>query len=257
MIQVLRQTGWMVLRQLRNLMRQPIWIALMVIQPLIWLLLYGQLFSRVGQLRGGASSYVEFLAPGIICMNSFFGGSWSGMAMISDLDRHVIDRFLAAPASRFAIILSQVVRAGITAIIQALLLLLVGLALDVRVHGGALGWVVVCAAAALLAMAFAGLSHGIALLVRKEASMIAAANFIGLPLMFISSILIPTQSMPHWIEVVSRFNPVNWGVRAARNAIVTGGNWGHSGVYLLMLIAATAATSLFATWCFRSYQRSI
>jgi ABC-2 type transport system permease protein len=257
MIQVLRQTGWMVLRQLRNLMRQPIWIALMVIQPLIWLLLYGQLFSRVGQLRGGASSYVEFLAPGIICMNSFFGGSWSGMAMISDLDRHVIDRFLAAPASRFAIILSQVVRAGITAVIQALLLLLVGHALDVRVHGGALGWLVVCVAAALLAMAFAGLSHGIALLVRKEASMIAAANFIGLPLMFISSILIPTQSMPHWIEVVSRFNPVNWGVRAARNAIVVGGNWGHSGVYLLMLLAATAVTSLFATWCFRSYQRSI
>jgi ABC-2 type transport system permease protein len=257
MIQGLRQTGWMVLRQLRNLMRQPIWIALMVIQPLIWLLLYGQLFSRVGQLRGGASSYVEFLAPGIICMNSFFGGSWSGMAMISDLDRHVIDRFLAAPASRFAIILSQVVRAGITAVIQALLLLLVGLALDVRVHGGALGWLVVCAAAALLAMAFAGLSHGIALLVRKEASMIAAANFIGLPLMFISSILIPTASMPHWIEVVSRFNPVNWGVRAARNAIVAGGDWGQSGVYLLMLLAAVAVSSLFATWCFRSYQRSI
>lgn len=257
MIQGLRQTGWMVLRQLRNLMRQPIWIALMVIQPLIWLLLYGQLFSRVGQLRGGASSYVEFLAPGIICMNSFFGGSWSGMAMISDLDRHVIDRFLAAPASRFAIIFSQVVRAGLTAVIQALLLLLVGLALDVRVHGGALGWLVVFAAAALLAMAFAGLSHGIALLVRKEASMIAAANFIGLPLMFISSILIPTDSMPHWIEVVSRFNPVNWGVRAARNAIVAGGNWGQSGLYLVMLLAAVAVTSLFATWCFRSYQRSI
>ena len=121
----------MVVRQLRNLMREPIWIALMVIQPLIWLLLYGQLFSRVATLRGGAASYVEFLAPGIICMNAFFGGSWSGMAMITDLDRHVIDRFLAAPASRFAIILSQVVRAGITAMLQALLLLLVGLALGV------------------------------------------------------------------------------------------------------------------------------
>jgi len=256
-IQMLRQTGWMVVRQLRNLMRQPIWIALMVIQPLIWLLLYGQLFSRVGQLRGGAGSYVEFLAPGIVCMNAFFGGSWSGMAMISDLDRHVIDRFLAAPASRFAIILSQVVRAGITAVLQALLLLLVGLALGVRVHSGVLGWLAVFAASALLAMAFAGLSHGIALLVRKEASMIAAANFIGLPLMFISSILIPTSSMPHWIEVLSRFNPVNWGVRAARNAIVTGGDWGATGVYLLMLLAAVVVTSLFATWCFRGYQRSI
>jgi ABC-2 type transport system permease protein len=190
-------------------------------------------------------------------MNAFFGGSWSGMAMIADLDRHVIDRFLAAPVSRFAIILSQVVRAGIIAVLQALLLLVLGLALGVRVHGGALGWLVVFAASALLAMAFAGLSHGIALLVRKEASMIAAANFIGLPLMFISSILIPSSSMPHWIDVLARFNPVNWGVNAARNAIVAGGDWGPTGVYLLMLLAAAAVTSLFATWCFRSYQRSI
>jgi ABC-2 type transport system permease protein len=256
-VKVFRHTGWMIVRQLRNLMREPIWIALMVIQPLIWLLLYGQLFSRVGALRGGADSYVEFLAPGIICMNAFFGGSWSGMAMISDLDRHVIDRFLAAPASRFAIILSQVVRAGLIAVLQAVLLLVLGLALGVRVHGGLPGWLVVFAASALLAMAFAGFSHGIALLVRKEASMIAAANFVGLPLMFLSAILIPPRQMPHWIEQLSRFNPVNWGVQAARNAIVAGGHWGATGGYLLFLLAATAATSLFATWCFRAYQRSI
>jgi ABC-2 type transport system permease protein len=256
-IQLLRQTGWMVLRQLRNLMREPIWIALMVIQPLIWLLLYGQLFSRDPLLRGGAGSYVEFLAPGIICMNAFFGGSWSGMAMIADLNRHVLDRFLAAPASRFAIVLSQVVRSGIIAVIQALLLLVVGLALGVRVHGGVLGWLVVLAAAALLAMTFAGMSHGIALMVRKEASMIAAANFVGLPLMFISAILIPPRQMPNWIAQLSRFNPVNWGVHAARNAVVAGGQWGASGLYLLFLLAAAAVTSLFATWCFRAYQRSI
>jgi ABC-2 type transport system permease protein len=257
-IQVLRQTGWMIVRQLRNLAREPIWIVMMVVQPIVWLVLYGQLFSRVGPLRGGASSYIEFLAPGIICMNSFFGGSWAGMAMIMDLDRHVVDRFLAAPASRFAIIFSQVVRAGITAVLQALLLLVLGLALGVRVHGGALGWLVVFLAAALLSMAFAGLSHGIALLVRTQASMIAAANFIGLPLMFISSILIPPTAMPHWIEVASKFNPVNWGVNAARNAVLTtGGHWGATGIYLLALLAAVAVTSLFATWCFRSYQRAI
>src|SRR5262252_5333934 len=177
-MQFFRQTGWMIVRQMRNLMREPIWVVMMITQPLIWLLLYGQLFSKVTPLRAGASTYVEFLTPGIVCMNAFFGGSWSGMAMISDLDRHVIDRFLAAPASRLAIVLSQVVRAGITAVLQALLLLVIGLGLGVRVHGGAAGWFVVFAASALLAMAFAGLSHGIALLVRREATMIATANFI-------------------------------------------------------------------------------
>jgi ABC-2 type transport system permease protein len=247
----------MVVRQLRNLMREPIWIALMVIQPLIWLLLYGQLFSRVPTLRGGAGSYAEFLAPGIICMNAFFGGSWSGMAMIADLDRHVIDRFLAAPASRFAIILSQVVRAGITAMLQALLLLLVGLALGVRVHGGALGWLVIFAAAFLLAAAFAGFSNGLALIFRRPESMIATANMVGLPLMFLSSILVTFALMPGWIKTVARFNPVNWGVHAARHASGSSNAAGVAGEYLLLLLAATAVTSLFATWCFRSYQRSI
>lgn len=257
MTEALRHTGWMVVRQARNLQREPIWIAMMIIQPMLWLVLYGQLFSKVGAQGHTTGSYIEFLTPGVVCMNAFFGGTWAGMAMIADLDRHVVDRFLAAPSSRLAIVLSQVVRAGITAVLQAIILLLVGLALGVRVHGGFAGWLVVFAAAALLAMVFAGFSNGLALLLRKPASMIALGNFVSLPLMFLSSILVSVALMPGWIKVLSRFNPVNWGTRAARNAVVFGGHWGPTGLYLLFLAAAVAATSLFATWCFRAYQRSI
>jgi ABC-2 type transport system permease protein len=190
-------------------------------------------------------------------MNAFFGGTWAGMAMITDLDRNVVSRFLATPASRLSIVLSQVVRSGLTAAIQALIILLVGLALGVRVHGGAAAWVVVLVLGALVSMVFAGISNGIALLVRREATMIAAANFVGLPLMFLSSILIQQRVMPNWMSEVSRFNPVNWGVRAARDAVVVGGHWGAIGVYTLLLIGLTAVTSLFATWTFRVYQRSL
>src|SRR5579884_3064721 len=246
----------MVVRQVRNLMREPIWIAMMVIQPMLWLLLYGQLFKRVGAQGRAGGSYIEFLTPGVVAMNAFFGGMWSGMAMISDLDRHVIDRFLAAPTVRVAIVLSQVVRAGVTAILQALILLLVALALGVRVHGGVGGWLVVFAGAALLCAVFAGFSHGIALLMRREASMIAAANFVGMPLMFLSSILVTAALMPGWIKAIARYNPVDWGTRAMRNAVYDVG-WGATGIYLALLVGVAAATSLFATWCFRAYQRSI
>ncbi len=256
-MRVARDTWWMVVRQAINLMREPIWIALLLIQPMIWLLLYGQLFSRVPALRGGASTYIEFLTPGIVVMNAFFGGTWAGMAMITDLDRNVVSRFLATPASRLSIVLSQVVRSGLTALIQALIILLVGLALGVRVHGGALGWIVVLAVGALVAMPFAAISNGIALLVRREATMIATANFVGLPLMFLSSILIQQTVMPDWMSQVSRFNPVNWGVRAARDAVVVGGKWDDVGMYMALLLGLTAVTSLFATWTFRTYQRSI
>ena len=256
-MRVIRDTGWMVVRQARNLMREPIWIALLLIQPMIWLLLYGQLFSRVPTLRGGASTYVEFLLPGIVVMNAFFGGTWAGMAMIADLDRNVVSRFLATPVSRLSIVLSQVIRSGLTAAIQALIILLVGLALGVRVHAGMGGWIVVLLMGALVAMVFAGVSNGIALLVRNEATMIAAANFVTLPLMFLSSTLIQRRVMPDWMSSLSRFNPVNWGVEAARDVVVVGGRWSDVGIYTLLLLALTAVTSGFATWTFRMYQRSL
>ena len=254
---VLRDTGWMVVRLARNLMREPIWIALLLIQPMIWLVLYGQLFSRVPALRGHATTYVEFLLPGIVVMNAFFGGSWAGMGMITDLDRHVIDRFLASPVSRFAIVFAQIVRSALTASIQGVILVLVGFALGVRIEGGALGVVVVLATAALIAMVFSGVSNGIALLVRREATMIAASNFVSLPLMFLSSILITQRVMPDWMQTIARFNPVNWGVQAGRHAVVDGSHWGTVAQFLLFLCAAAAVTAAFATWCFRAYQRSL
>jgi ABC-2 type transport system permease protein len=106
-------------------------------------------------------------------------------------------------------------------------------------------------------MVFSGISNGIALLVRREATMIAAANFVGLPLMFLSSILIQRQVMPNWMQSLAHYNPVDWGVRAARDAVVYGGHWTAVGFYMFLLIATTAATAAFATWTFRSYQRSI
>ncbi len=252
-----RHTWFFVGRQVRNLIREPIWVAITLVQPMIWLILYGQLFSRVPSLRAGAGSYVEFLAPGVVVMNAFFGATWSGMAMIDDLDKKWVERFLATPASRLAIVLSQVVRAGLTAIVQALVILIVGLALGVRVHGGALGWLVVLLVAALVATVFAGISQGIALLVRREATMIGLANFIGLPLVFLSSILISNQQMPDWMDFLSKFNPVNWASDAARFAIVSGGHWGTIGADLALLLGATAVTSSFATWTFKAYQRSL
>jgi ABC-2 type transport system permease protein len=250
----------MVGRQARNLMREPIWIALLVIQPLVWLTLYGQLFKRVVHLPGGGfgtSSYITFLAPAIVVMNAFFGGTWSGMAMITDLDRDVIPRFLATPVSRVALVASQLVRAALTSVIQALIILLIALALGVRIETGFLGWVVVLAAAAFVSAAFAGISQAIALLTRKEATMIAVANFIGLPLLFLSSTLISIKQIPHWMRIAARYNPVNWGVDAAREVVVPGTSWGSVGTHLGLLLALTVVTGAFATWTFRVYQRTL
>src|ERR671931_465604 len=238
---------FMVGRQARNLMREPIWIVLLLVQPMVWLLLYGQLFKNVTKLGGfGTGSYITFLAPAIVVMNAFFGATWSGMSMIADLDHKVVERFLATPASRFSLVLSQIVRSALTAAIQAIVILVVALALGVHIQTGLLGWLTIILAAILVNSAFAGISQAIALLTRREATMIAVANFIGLPLLFLSTTMIARAQMPHWMQIAAKFNPVDWGVRAAREVVLPGTSWGSVGWHLLLLLALTAATSAWA-----------
>jgi ABC-2 type transport system permease protein len=257
-VTVVRHTWFMTARQARNLMREPIWIALLLVQPMVWLVLYGQLFKNVTRLGGfGTASYITFLAPAIVVMNAFFGATWSGMSMIADLDHKVIERFLATPASRFSLVLSQIVRSALTAAIQAVVILLVSYALGVRVHTGALGWLTIILAGVLVNSAFAGVSQAIALLTRREATMIALANFIGLPLLFLSSTMIALKQMPDWMQTVAKFNPVDWGVRAAREVVLPGTSWSSVAGYLLLLLGLSAVTASWATWTFRSYQRSL
>ena len=255
---VLRDTWFMTLRQARNLLREPIWIVLLLVQPMVWLVLYGQLFRNVTKLGGfGTGSYITFLAPAIVVMNAFFGATWSGMSMIQDLDHKVVERFLATPASRFSLVLSQIVRSALTAAIQAVVILLVSLALGVRIHTGLAGWVTIIVAAILVNSAFAGVSQAIALLTRREATMIAVANFIGLPLLFLSTTMIARPQMPQWMQTVAKFNPVDWGVRAAREVVLPNTAWSTVGWYLLLLLLLSAATAGWATYTFRAYQRSL
>ena len=257
-MKTITDTWFMIVRQTRNLMREPIWIVLLLVQPMVWLILYGQLFKNVTRLGGfGTTSYITFLAPAIVVMNAFFGATWSGMSMIYDLDRKFVERFLATPASRLSLVLSQIVRSAITAALQAVIILLVSLALGVRVHTGVLGWLVIIAAAMLVNSAFAGISQAIALLTRRESSMIAVANFIGLPLLFLSTTMIARAQMPGWMQTAAKFNPVDWGVKAAREVVLPGTSWGTVGVYLMLLLALSAVTSAWATWTFRAYQRSL
>jgi ABC-2 type transport system permease protein len=256
-VTTIRQTLFLCGRVLRNLARQSIWIVVMVVQPMFWLLLYSQLFRRITDLPGfGTSSYIDYLTPGVAVMTAFFSGSWAGMGMIEDLDRGVIERFLATPARRSAVVSARILESAIVATLQALLILLTGLVLGAT-NGGVAGWFVILLASFLVAAGFAGISHGIALLTRQEASMIAIAQFIGLPLLFFSSLLIARDLIPGWMRDLSLLNPVEWAVRAARGEALPGTGWDEMASFIALLTAFTAAAAAFATWCFRAYQRAL
>src|SRR5215471_14132273 len=120
----LAHTGYLAMRHLRNLVRQPWWIAISLAQPIIWLLLYGQLFKRVVELPGfHATSYIGYVTPGIVIMTALFAGGWNGMAIIIEIDRGVIYRFLVPPVSRSAILAGRLVQMGVVNIVQSLILI--------------------------------------------------------------------------------------------------------------------------------------
>jgi ABC-2 type transport system permease protein len=179
------------------------------------------------------------------------------MSMINDLDRGVIERFLATPAARSSLVLGHVAQCALACCVQAIIILGIGWIMGARVNGGVLGWAVILLVAALVAALFAGLSQGIALFARREETMIAVSNFIGLPLLFLSSSLIAEELMPEWMRVASKFNPVEWGVIAARETVMPETDWSRAGFYLGLLALFTAVTAAFATWSFRAYRRTL
>ena len=248
---------YMAIRDLRNLFRQPWFIAFSLLQPIIWLLLFGELFKRITEIPGfGASNYIAFLTPGVVIMNALFGGGWSGMSIVNDLDRGVMDRFLVSPVSRTAIIVGRMIQVAVVTFIQATILIVLGMILGAG-YTNLLGVVSLIVLAILVALPFAALSNGLGLVVRQEESVIGANQFILLPLTFLSSVLIAQSVMPQWISNVSSFNPANWAVDAGRSALQSSPDWSLVLSRLGWLLLLTAVATWVATRAFRSYQRSI
>ncbi len=245
-------------RDLRRLMRQPWWIVVTLIQPVIWLLLFGPLFKSVTNIPGFQyPSYIQFLAPGVVIMTAFFSGGWGGMATIDDLNRGVVDRLLVSPLRRSAFFIGHVLQTSVSIVIQAAIIVVMAYALGAHFSNGVLGLLVMFAAAILLGGALNAASNGMALIFRREETLIATLNVFMLPLTFLSTAFMQRSLMPHWMQVASRFNPLNWAVEASRAAVNPGTNWQLVGIRLGLLAGLLVVCLLFAMRSIRVYQRSI
>jgi ABC-2 type transport system permease protein len=256
-MEFLRDTWHLFLRLIRATMRMPVFVIISIVQPILWVLLFGQLFKSVTTIPGfGATSYVQFLAPGISIMTALFGAAYSGMGLLADIDRGVLDRLLATPVSRGALIAGRILHASVQVVVQAAIILLVAFLLGARPHGGLLGVLAVFLSASLLGAAFAGFSNALALIARRQELVIAAMNFVILPCTFLSSMIMSRNLMPGWIRGVSRFNPVNWAVTAARD-----GFEGRASSEMLLCLALLAVFALIcgflATRSFGRYRKAM
>ncbi|MCU1415393.1 MAG: multidrug transporter permease [Microbacteriaceae bacterium] len=259
MIAAIEQTGLLTGRQLRSLVRVPAYLVINLIQPIIWLLLFGQLFRSVVDIPGfsGGSNYLVFLTPGIVMMMALFGSAWAGSSFIQDMDRGVMDRFLTSPTSRGGLIVATMLYQAVLTVIQTLVVLGVAWLAGARFNGGIAGILVLLLAAVLLTFVFAAFSNAIALIAKQQSALIAISQLISFPLMFLSSAIMDTSLSPKWVGEVARFNPFEWAVVAGRGALQPQPDWTTIWQHLGLLAALVVIMTALATWAFRAYQRSV
>jgi ABC-2 type transport system permease protein len=254
----LRQTWQVFLRYLRFLLRQPAFIGITIVQPVIWLLLFGALFKAVTEIPGfGGGSYLDYLTPGVVVMLAVSSAGWTGMGFIEDMNSGVMDRMLVSPAWRGALNLGSVAQAVLSVMLQTVLVVLLALALGADYTNGVGGVAILVLVAGLLAAIFASLSNGLAVLARQRESLIGAVTLVLLPLTFLSSALMQPSLAPDWIGTVAKFNPVNWAAEAARTSAMGSLDWGLVAGRVGLLAALVVACGWLATRAFGAYQRSL
>ncbi|MGW2620358.1 ABC transporter permease [Streptomyces sp. NPDC001500] len=252
------QTWYMTQRQLMVFARQPAYAVITLIQPVIWLFLFGSLFKSVVELGGfGAGSYLDYLVPGVVVMSALASNLWAGMGTLEEIQRGTLDRFLTTPASRAALMNGNVVHNGIVTALQSAVIVLLGLVGGADYPGGIAGVAVLVVASVLLGTVFGALSNALGMLVRDRESIIGVNTFLLLPLTFLSSAFMAPQRMPGWMRHVARFNPLDWAMTAGRSALSTDPDWGAVLVRGGALLALAVAAVWLSIRTFRSYQRSV
>ncbi|MFD3930629.1 ABC transporter permease [Streptomyces sp. NPDC058614] len=252
------QTWYMTQRQLMVFVRQPAFLLITLIQPVVWLFLFGNLFKKVVELGGfGTTSYLDYLVPGVVVMSALSSNMWAGMTTLDEIQRGTLNRFLTTPVSRAALMNGNVVNNGLVTALQSVIIVLLGLLGGADYPGGTGGVLILIVASVLLGTIFGALSNALGMLVQERESIIGINTFLLLPLTFLSTAFMAPSQMPGWMRHIADFNPLNWAMVAGRSALSVDPDWGD----VLSRGGALLALAVAAVWLsirtFRSYQRAV
>jgi ABC-2 type transport system permease protein len=193
----------------------------------------------------------------VIVMTALFSSGWAGTVYIEDMNRGVMTRLLASPVRRGAMMIGTLAYQGLTTVLQTLVVFGIALLAGARFPGGVTGVAVTMLAATLISVVIASLSNALALLLRQQEALIGISQFIVLPLQFLSAAIMDVNLAPQWVQDIARYNPVNWAVVAAREALLANPDWSVVWSRLGFLAAFAAVMAWLATRAFGSYQRSL
>ncbi|MBE3598754.1 MAG: ABC transporter permease [Limnochordaceae bacterium] len=209
--------------EVRKLRHDPVELLTRAVQPTLWLVVFGQVMSRVRAIPTGQVSYLDFMAPGILAQSVLFIAIFYGISVIWERDLGVLHKFLVSPAYRGALVFGKAVSAGVRALTQAIIVYLLAVLMGVQVQltvpavAGVLGFVVLGAAI------FSTFSLVVACLVKTRERFMGIGQVLTMPLFFASNAIYPLSVMPAWLQWISRVNPLTYQVDALRGLMIQGG----------------------------------
>ena len=250
MLDGLWDTWYTLVRYLRTFVHNPFWMLILLIQPLVWLVLFTQLFQSITTLGFTSGSYVQFFAPGLIVMLAVFNANALAFRLLNDINYGVLVKMIATPVNRYSLIVGGLLYIAVTWVLQVFVVLIVSFLMGARVETGVAGVLMTFLIVSLLGIGLTGLVAAIAVTMKRPEPVVLIANLITLPLMFLSSILIPAYLTPQWIQNAMKFNPVNYAILAVRPMFLTGFDWTAIGQALVVcgvfaLVAIFVETAAF------------
>jgi ABC-2 type transport system permease protein len=216
------------------------------VQPALWLLIFGETFTRIRAIPTGGIPYLDYLAPGIIAQSAMFIAIFYGIMIIWERDSGVLTKLLVTPTPRAALVTGKAFAAGVKALIQAVVVVLIAAALGVSLTWNPIRLIGVVVVVILGSAFFSCLSMTIAGIVLTRDRLMGVGQAITMPLFFASNALYPVAIMPDWLRAVSTINPLSYQVDALRGLLL--GTPSHLPLDFVVLLAA-AAIGITAASC--------
>jgi ABC-2 type transport system permease protein len=207
----------------RKLLRDPTELASRAVQPVLWLIVFGQVFTRTHAIPTGDLSYIEFMAPGVLAQGVLFTAIFYGIAVIWERDLGIIHKLLASPAPRASLVLGKALAAGIRGLPQAAIIYILAAILGVRLDLRPLAILSVAGFVMLGSATFATFSLVVACLVKTRERFMGIGQLLTMPLFFASNAIYPLDLMPGWLRVVARANPLSYLVDGLRATMIHSG----------------------------------
>ncbi len=223
MFAFLRQSAAITAAELSKIARDPTELFSRAVQPVLWLVVFGQVFSRVREIPTGGISYLAFMTPGILAQSVLFSSIFYGLAVIWERDLGIVQKLLVSPAHRSALVLGKAVSAGLRSLVQAVIVYLTAYLLHIGLRWSFLAIVQVLLGLVLGACIFSTFSLIIACIVKTRERFMGIGQLLTMPLFFASNAIYPLEMMPGWLKTIATLNPLTYLVDVLRDAMIEGG----------------------------------